>query len=406
MAIDYWRELDEDEQEWADLQPFLQSRGYLLRRRYQPTWKPAKKENDTDETALAMLTSSVLDAIRISDRLPVVLKRIDSGRTELVAHLRIQSFPNSSKHVAPIYDTLLLPETDEYLLVVLPLLRPITLSGFTNLNEILDCTQQLMEGVSYLHENRCIHRDLSVENIHMQAPNMFPKGWHFRSPYHYHPGDPITSKASLKPAPTLPRSLAPPRYLLLDFGLSLALEPGEPHYRLGSMGTHLPPEMGPRSVIDAFAADIYALGVVLKQILQTSRPGSSYADANSILHALLDKLVEEDPKQRPTAAQALKELHSIIQALNDAQLRKTLEADLSWSFTEIKYGVAAILEGQGDEKVLFAKLRGRDPPKALSFAEGSLRERLELTRRVYKFLLYVGDKRNVLEWLAPKQSSK
>jgi len=336
----------------------------------------------------------------------VVLKRIDSGRTELVTHLRIQSFSNSSQHVAPIYDTLLLPETDEYLLVVLPLLRPITLSRFTNLYETLDCTQQLMECVSYLHENRCIHRDLSVENIHMQAPNMFPKGWHFRSPYYYHPGDPITSKASLKRVPSIPRSLAPPRYLLLDFGLSLALKPGEPHYRLGRMGTHLPPEMGDRSVIDALAADIYALGAVLKQILKSGRPDSKYADVNGILHALLDKLVEEDPKQRPTAAQALKELRNIIQTLNDAQLRKTLEVGLIWSFTEIKYGVAAILEGQGDEEVLFAKLRGRDPPKALSFAEGALRERLELTRRVYKFLLHVGDDRNVLEWLAPRPPSK
>jgi hypothetical protein len=52
-----WNVLGPDERPWAKLQPFLKSRGYLLRRRYQPSWKPRRKHDHRDETTLFSLAS-------------------------------------------------------------------------------------------------------------------------------------------------------------------------------------------------------------------------------------------------------------------------------------------------------------------------------------------------------------
>jgi hypothetical protein len=42
------------ERKWVELQAFLKTHGYLLRRRYQPGRKPAKKYNEKDETNLTV----------------------------------------------------------------------------------------------------------------------------------------------------------------------------------------------------------------------------------------------------------------------------------------------------------------------------------------------------------------
>jgi hypothetical protein len=59
-----WNKIRISEEKWVKLQPFLKSRGYLLRRRYQPEWKPGKKEKETDETTLEVSAREVtLDKI-------------------------------------------------------------------------------------------------------------------------------------------------------------------------------------------------------------------------------------------------------------------------------------------------------------------------------------------------------
>jgi len=336
----------------------------------------------------------------------VVLKRVESQKTELVVHSAILSLPNSRQPAVPIYDIIVLPNTDEYLIIVMPLLHSADSPSFVNVYEVVDFTLQMVEGLAYFHENRCVHRDIARGNIYMQT-GMFPKGWHFLDEHQYQPGNPMTSKALLKRAPYIPRTLNPPVYLFSDFELSFHLKPGDPCYRPGRRGTHLPPEMGDDAVVDIYAVDVWALGATLKRVLDghTSSDNKSYKEARSIMGPFVDELMTEDPVQRPTAEQALKGLRKIILTLTDTQLRSTLSPKREWSFLEIKYAITAILEGQGDEKVLFAKLRGADVSRSKSFTEGSLWERVKLVRRALRFLLKIGDG-NVLQWLAPKQSKK
>src|ERR1700744_2841792 len=114
-----------------------------------------------------------------------------------------------------------------------------------------------------------------------------------------------------------------------------------------------------------------------------------------------------DPAKRPTAKEVVEELRSIIASLSDADLREPLRPKKSWSFAEKMQAVKAILQGKGDEAILFARLRGTKPPrKELNFSEGPLKDRLELTRRVFRFLWNVSPYGGVLIWIAPKEVSK
>jgi hypothetical protein len=47
-----WSKLKPGEERWVGIQPHLKLRGYLLRRRYQPDWKPAKNYVHNDERNL------------------------------------------------------------------------------------------------------------------------------------------------------------------------------------------------------------------------------------------------------------------------------------------------------------------------------------------------------------------
>jgi hypothetical protein len=118
----------------------------------------------------------------------------------------------------------------------------------------------------------------------------------------------------------------------------------------------------------------------------------------------------EEPSERPTASQAIIDLRKIIASLSDAELRKPLRPKDDYTFGEIRRAIAAILRGEGDEEILFARLRGIEPPRPpLSFRNGSFEDRKILIKRVVTFFLKNGDDGGLLVWLAstrPRQSSK
>lgn len=238
----------------------------------------------------------------------------------------------------------------------------------------------------------------------MFADEMFPKLWHFSDDNKCHPGDPTKPSKPLRNAPHIPRSLAPPTYVFIDFDISMAFRPGVPQRRPGIWGTEEPPEMGELRLIDTFAADIWCLGKTLHDALDESQHIFRYKELTAILRPFIGTLMASNPSKRPSAREALEDFQRIIRSLSDSQLRQTLRDFSLWSYAEIKYAALAILEGRGDERILFANLRGNEPPEPKSFAAGSLRDRVELTGKVIRFLINVSSGRNVLEWIAPKGS--
>jgi hypothetical protein len=105
----------------------------------------------------------------------------------------------------------------------------------------------------------------------MDARDMYFKGWHFLNHHYYHPGDTTKSKSMMVLAPYLPRSLAPPTYVLIDFGNANQFREGEPAVFYGECGYNYPPEMKPGGACNAFKAEIWCLGYMIKKFLDAVR---------------------------------------------------------------------------------------------------------------------------------------
>ncbi|KAI0786629.1 hypothetical protein C8Q75DRAFT_808160 [Abortiporus biennis] len=79
VSRDFPRDLFENEIFWRDLQPWLETKGYMLRPRYKPDWKPSWKKGDNEwkfEDSNVNVQRAVMDATRISDGEMVMLKKV------------------------------------------------------------------------------------------------------------------------------------------------------------------------------------------------------------------------------------------------------------------------------------------------------------------------------------------
>jgi hypothetical protein len=105
----------------------------------------------------------------------------------------------------------------------------------------------------------------------MQADDIFPKGWHFAKTKQYQPGDPLTSKSLMLTAPVITRSLGRPTYILIDFGNAVRFRNHQPPFISGLYGYNYPPEMKPGGICNAYRAEIWCLGFMIQEIVDSVR---------------------------------------------------------------------------------------------------------------------------------------
>jgi serine/threonine protein kinase len=210
--------------------------------------------------------------------------------------------------------------------------------------------------------------------------------------------------------------------MLIDFGLSKHHMSGWPPYHEGQYGTYQPPEMHPDSVCNAYHVDIWCFGNTIKDLIERVSffltldltfldlilfQQRRHAEKIAFLSPWLDKMMAVEPTERPTASQALIDLRKIIASLPDTGLRKPIRPKEDYTLGEMHRAVIAILRGEGDEEILFARLRGAEPTRPpLSFWDGSLEDRKILIKRVVTFLLNIGRPGGFLLWLAPTRPSQ
>jgi hypothetical protein len=168
----YDSNLGSNEYFWVDHQPFLLSRGYQLRPRYDPTWVPTWKQVKPKEiipffcedgcgllvgTAASLcyvrdLTHAVqkgdiLDATQIRDGVKVVLKRVPSAGNEVKIALYLSSAEmrsNPRNRTVPILDLITLPD-DNYVLLVMPYLRVFNTPPFHCRMEVIEAIRQFLQ---------------------------------------------------------------------------------------------------------------------------------------------------------------------------------------------------------------------------------------------------------------------
>ncbi|CAE6510120.1 unnamed protein product [Rhizoctonia solani] len=146
------------EERWVSYQPYLLSKGYRLRPRYQPDWIPSWTiKDDIDsfscEDSVDSMPVRVLDATRINDDYRVIIKMVtpsgkgQEGVEELELLRRFSSSPlrdDPSNHVVPCLDTFPIPDMDGHF-VVMPLLGTYSYPPFFNMAEVHAFLHQIFE---------------------------------------------------------------------------------------------------------------------------------------------------------------------------------------------------------------------------------------------------------------------
>ncbi|KAJ7467078.1 hypothetical protein FB451DRAFT_1484177 [Mycena latifolia] len=108
-------------------------------------------------------------------------------------------------------ETLQVPHEEKLIITVIPLLR--TQPMFDTFGEAIDFFSQVLEGVKFMHDHIVAHWDCFGSNIMMDGSRMFPDGFHPMSPKRKR--DFYSGRAKF-----YTRTQRPPKYYLIDFGLS------------------------------------------------------------------------------------------------------------------------------------------------------------------------------------------
>ncbi|KIK54375.1 hypothetical protein GYMLUDRAFT_48743 [Collybiopsis luxurians FD-317 M1] len=321
--------LDDAESWWAAHYEFLKAEGYMLRPRYRPGWK-APFTNVLEATKFEEGQRSehgrIIDALRMSDSLMVAIKRVthplmDSKRTvsqdERIATLfsSDEHVSNSQNHCIRVLQVLHIPGIGDETLLVMPWMRKPKDPDFRTIGEGLQFVKEIFEGIQYMHHHNVAHRDCSLNNMAMDAREMYPYG--------YHPCEPSRSYDWKKRARHFSRTRCPPRYYLIDFGYSEIYESSKPRpltYALRSGGTE-PPDIS--KPCDPFATDVFFIGTMVRIHLLDGDP--EYWEYGihgfEFLRPLVNDMIQDDPSKRPNIDEVVSRFSNLVHSLSWYKLR-------------------------------------------------------------------------------------
>ncbi|CUA67659.1 hypothetical protein RSOLAG22IIIB_07506 [Rhizoctonia solani] len=273
----------EAEERWVSFQPYLLSKGYRLRPRYQPDWvpswknttiKPLKCEDSTDSIPVR-----VLDATRIENGEQVMIKMIvptEEGEGldeyDLLKHYSTPTLrKHLSNHVVPCLDSFPIPGIDSGHFVVMPLLSQYLDIPFYNIAEVHELLQQLFDGLKFMHENNTAHRDIASPNVMMDARSLYDEPFH---PYY----QTLSIDAKRPIYPRYRRSDKNTRYYYIDLGYAKWFrDPSLPRLIVGMDAREPAPEQANGKPYNPFPADVYQLGAILRRDLIPVRISSQLA---------------------------------------------------------------------------------------------------------------------------------
>ncbi|KAI5827253.1 hypothetical protein K523DRAFT_247284 [Schizophyllum commune Tattone D] len=329
----------DEEEWWIRHEPWLKSRGYVLRPRFRPGWKPswhtAKNPHALwgAEDRIHIGYPFLLDATRTSDGAVVMFKRVDKTRhpkeVELTTMLSSPPFTSDPRnHCVPVYEVLQDPEDDKYQLMVLPLLRRYSDPRFDTVGEAVICFRQIIQCLQFLHENQITHRDFHRLNIMMDASPLFAVP--------FHPIRQTVRRDFKGPAEaSYTRTERPVKYYIIDFGLSIRYESVDPPPSevpvLG--GDKSVPEFkgddpskrygGLSKPYNPFPTDVYCLGNWIREdfLDKTGEVIRSKKLGFEFLRPLVDDMTQADPSARPNMDQVAERFESIVSSLSTSKLR-------------------------------------------------------------------------------------
>ncbi|KAH9931537.1 uncharacterized protein B0H18DRAFT_989848 [Fomitopsis serialis] len=334
-------ELKTEEYWWRDRQKWLEEQGYMLRARYKPDWMPSWKATHKPywkcEDGQAIMVPHLLDATRIPDGESVVLKRILT--TEHPYEVAITRFlsseplaSDSRNHCVRLCDVLNVPNEDDTVILVMPLLRRYDSPPFETVGEAVDFFSQVFEGLQFMHHHYVAHRDCMNQNIMLDPKPLYPEP--------YHPRVIDWTRDLSRPAKHHTRTTHPTQYYLIDFGLSRRYDPADGPPREAPIlgGDKSVPEFrNAKEPCDPFPTDIYYLGNLVREDFLQTYHGVEF------MQPLVDDMVQDEPGRRPTIDEVVSRFVDMRSSLGARKLRSRLVARNENPVERVVKGVKHVL---------------------------------------------------------------
>lgn len=191
-----------------------------------------------------------------------------------------------ANHCVPVHDVLALDDDDDFVIIVLPLLRPYGNPRFDTIGEAVECFRQLFEVMLSFATDACI-KSLPGTSVHAQASRCPPVRGTIvdlssvdtldrdcmnknimLDPSHLYPQlfNPLETdmnKDCSGPAKHFTRTQKPPRYYFIDFGISRRYDPSVANPRevpIWGGDKEVPEFQNSDEPCDPFATDIFYIG--------------------------------------------------------------------------------------------------------------------------------------------------
>ncbi|KAG6848294.1 hypothetical protein H0H93_001467 [Arthromyces matolae] len=294
---------------WVSYHPFLLSKGYRLRPRYDPNWQPSWKDCNLSsphdifdyEDSLTLSKGAVaIDARRVADNRHVILKKIKASSEELRIAKILSSEPLASdprNHTVPILDILYHPD-DNVAFIVMPILLHMNFLPFRRLGEFANAMHQYLTGLQFMHEHNIAHRDACFFNLMVDA-TLIPGGFHYCRKYKAPDG--VTQWKIWKERSAV-ESL---RYHYIDFGLSRQYSTNLGILDVGISGQDQScPEQSLTIPYDPFKTDIYQLGNVMLQMVKKY-------DGLECFSPMGEAMTRQRPEERASLSDVLAMLNNL-----------------------------------------------------------------------------------------------
>ncbi|KAJ7164804.1 kinase-like domain-containing protein [Mycena crocata] len=329
-------ELGRDEMFWYNHRNWLESKGYVLRARYQddwvPSWQTSKKVVAVCEDGVVRLRASIMDATHVEDGAFVVLKKISSKthpcEVDIATWFSAESQRSDPEnHCVPIREVLQSPIYPDIRFIVMPLLQPFDKPRFDSIGEAVSFFRQIFEGLKYIHKHNVAHRDCTTFNIMMDGSPLYSTPIHpieadMKRDYSGH----ISNRS---------RTQCPVKYYITDFGISrrynpedfpvfeepiLAADRSPPEYRRTATGE------GPPNC-DPFATDVYYLGNLVRENFIQGSDFVTRKRGFEFMEPLIADMTNENPSLRPTMEQVVDRFEDIARGLSTWNLRSEVKKD-------------------------------------------------------------------------------
>ncbi|KAI9447457.1 hypothetical protein H4582DRAFT_2136910 [Lactarius indigo] len=321
---------------WRDHYYDFEERGYKLRPRYHPRWEPSWIESKKDffsvEDGQPTITRAVMDAVRVRDGLPVMLKRLfpEEGPYELEINQLFSSpgLANDPRnHCAPLLDLIDLQSPESHKIMVFPLLRPFDCPRFQTFGEFVAFFTQICEGLQFMHQHNVAHRykppslvrsfepdrssrDCTANNVMLEPSKMYPTG--------FHPVKRDRDRNFKGKATAYTRTQRPTRYLFIDLGLSRQYPARDIIDEPLHGGDRTAPEIKSRKWSNPFHTDVYYIGNLIRGEFTRKYHGFKF------MEELIDAMTNEDPAKRPSIEEVIERFKVVLGSLRSSKLRSAL----------------------------------------------------------------------------------